>query len=114
MGEGHGLQVGPVMGLEGGAGFFVVVLERGAFTGAAVGEEAGLVVAEKREGAVLDGEVDDAGAVGAAVDKVAEQDEAVFGNEGEAVEKFGEFEVTPVDVADGDDATVHACCVEKC
>jgi hypothetical protein len=57
---------------------------------------------------VLDGEVDDAGAVGAAIHEVAEQNEAVVGGKGESVEQFGEFKVTSVDVADGDKATVHA------
>lgn len=112
VGEGHLLEVGPVLGAELVEGGLVVFLEQGAVAGAAVVEEAGLVVAEQGEGAVLEGEVDDAGAVGAAVHEIAEEDEPVVAGEGEALEEFGEFEVTPVDVTDGDDATVHAWGVE--
>ena len=32
----------------------------------------------------------------------------------ETIKQLGEFQMTPVDVADGDDATVHACEGEKC
>ena len=107
--ERHFFQVGPVVGLEGVKGLLVVVLEQGAILSGAVGEETGLMVAEHGEGVVAQGEVDDPGAVRAAIDEIADENEAIIGREGETVEEFGEFLVTSVDVADGDNATVHAC-----
>ena len=58
------------------------------------------------------GEVDDLGAVGAAIDEIAEEDEAVVFGEFESREQFGEFGVAAMDVADGDESPVHAA--EKC
>ena len=94
--------------LETGESFFVVFLQAGAVAGAAEIQEARLVVAEEGDGAVPEGEVDDLVAVGAAVDEVADEDEAVVGGDREAIKQFGEFEVAAVDVSDGDDAACHA------
>ncbi len=108
VGERHLFEVLPVVGLEAAEGGFVVVFEEGAIGAAANGEEAGFVIAEEGEGAVLEREIDDAVAVRAAVHEVADQDEAVLGGEGQALEQFGKFLVAAVDVADGDDASDHA------
>jgi hypothetical protein len=67
------------------------------------------VVTQKRNGAVLPGEVDDFATIGAAVDQVANEDQTVVLGESEPFEQLGELLMTPVDVADGDDSTVHSC-----
>ena len=70
------------------------------------------MVTEEGDRAVFAGEVDDGGAVGPTVHEVAEQHEPVFGLEIEEAEELGKFFLAAVDVADGDEASVHA--LEKC
>ena len=70
------------------------------------------MVAEQRHCAIGTGEVDDLAAVGAAVDKVAQQHDAVILCERELREQLRELDVTTVNVADGDESPVHAA--EKC
>lgn len=108
VGEGHFFKVGPMFRAKLVERGLVGFLEQRAVAGAAKLEQAQLVISEEGEGAVLDREVNDARAVGAAIHQVADEDELIFRGEGDALQKLGEFEVTPVDVADGDDATVHA------
>jgi len=66
------------------------------------------VIAEQGEGAVLAGEVDDFATVGAAVDQITEQNQAIVAAERELLEQLGKFLMAAVNVADGDDASVHA------
>ena len=54
------------------------------------------------------GQFEDPRGVGTAVYQIAQQDQAIIGLEVDETEQFGEFFVAAVDVADGDEASVHA------
>lgn len=71
-------------------------------------KEAELVITEQRKVRVFAGEGDDGGAVGAAVDEIAEQNDAVVALRREFPEEILELAVTSVDVADGDESAFHA------
>jgi hypothetical protein len=73
--------------------------------GAVVTEQPQLVVAQQAERAAGAGEVEDEAGVGAAVDEVAEQNEAVAALQLQLVEEFGEFDGTTVNIPDGDEAS---------
>jgi hypothetical protein len=107
VGEGHFLQIGPVIGAEFFESVFVGFFEAGAIAGLVCGKEAEFVIAEEGKRTVGAGEVDDLAAVRAAVDEVADEDELVVGLKLEALEQLGKFGVAAVDVADGDDTSLH-------
>ena len=65
------------------------------------------MVAEQGDGGAVAGEADDAVAVRAAVDEVAEQHDPVVLAQVELVEQVFEFAVAAVNVADGDEASGH-------
>ena len=71
-----------------------------------------LVIAEQANGAMRPCEIDDLGAVGAAIDEIAEEHEAVIRRRVDEREQLSQFGVAAMDVADGDESPVHA--VEKC
>ena len=70
------------------------------------------MIAKERECAVFAREIEDFAAVGTAIDEIAEEDDAVVFGEPKFVEELGKFLMAAVDVADGDEASVHA--VQKC
>ena len=105
--ERHGLHVGPVAGRELLERIVVVFLEMRRIAGFAVVEEAELVIAEEGEVGVLAGERNHLGAVGAAVDEISEEDDAVVAFELEFLEQIFEFAMATVDIADGDEASSH-------
>ncbi len=107
-GQGHLLEVGPVGGAQLLEGLEIVLLRILPVARAAVFQEAQLVVPEQRNRLVLARKVDHAAAIGPAVDEVAKQDEPVVALESEPFEHFGEFQMASVDVADGDEASVHS------
>jgi len=107
VGEAHRLQKSPVAGAQLADGLCVGPFEKCSVFGAAIGEQSAFVVAEQGDGTVGAREVDDGAAVGASIDQVAEQDEAIGPGEFETAEELGEFFVATVDVADGNDASLH-------
>jgi len=111
-GERHFFQILPVSGPELLVGFEVVFLQVFFVAGPAVFEEAPLVVPQQRCRAGSTREVDRLAAVGAAVDQIPEKDEPVVAGGGKLLEQIGEFGVAAVDVADGNEPSVHA--VGKC
>jgi hypothetical protein len=66
------------------------------------------MVAEERDRAVGAGELDHAMAVGPTVHEITQENEPVVRLELKERKEFGKFLVAAVDVADGDEASVHA------
>lgn len=111
-GEGHGFEIFPVFGAQFFVGRQISLFDELGIAGAVIFQEPPFVVAEERDSVVLAGEVEDFATVGAAVDQVTDEHEAIGSFEFEAGEQLGEFGVATVDVADGDESPVHAA--EKC
>jgi hypothetical protein len=65
------------------------------------------VVAEQGKSAIGPGEIEDLETVGTAVDQITKEDELVVLGESEALKQVGELLVAAMDVADGDDTSVH-------
>ena len=107
-GEGHGLERGPVLRAHLPEGVEVVLLGVLRVAGPAILEQPQLVVAQQGDGPDLAGQVEHLAAVRPAVDQVAQQHHPVILPELQAIDQFGEFEVTPVNIADGDETSVHA------
>jgi len=108
VGQFHALEVVPVLAAELLHRGVVVFLEMAGVVCPPVVEMAQFVVAEQRGGGVLASQLHDLAAVGAAVDQVTEEDEAVVLFQVELVEEVLEFLVAPVDVTNRNEAPLHA------
>ena len=81
-------------------------------TGATVLEQSQFVISQQGGRAGSTGEIENFVTVWSAINQIAEQNHPVFAGRRYARKQFREFEMTPVNVADGDKSAVHA--TEKC
>jgi hypothetical protein len=70
------------------------------------------MIAEQGERLAAPGEFQDLPAVRTAIDEIPEQNQSVVATEREPRKQFSEFDMAPVNVADGYESPVHAA--EKC
>lgn len=107
----HAIHVGPVAAVELLQRVVIILLQMSGITGLSIVEQTQLVVAQERRMGVFPGESDHLGAVGAAIDQVAEKDDAIVVFEVQLVQEVLQFPVAAVNVTDGDESAFHAAAV---